>query len=60
MVLKKVASKYALFQFADIPIKAQPPPIINDNQPESICELRFSLVSRAPTTYDLNLLTGQA
>lgn len=58
-MLKKVAAKYALFQFENVAIAIQPHPSITYNQSESICELRLGLAIRNATTYDLKLLTGE-
>ncbi len=58
-MLKKVAAKYAPFQFENVTINVQPHPAINYNETESICELRLGLAIRNSTTYDLKLLTGQ-
>lgn len=58
-MLKKVAARYAPFEFQDVAITIQPRPVIIHNQKESICELRITLNFRNSTLYDATLLFCQ-
>lgn len=58
-MLKKVAAKYAPFEFQSVDIAFQPHPVITFNQKESICELRIVMNFSNFTLYDLKLLFCQ-
>ncbi len=59
-MLKKVAAKYAPFEFQAVVITIQPRPVITFNQKESICELRIAMNFHNSSLYDLKLLFCQS
>lgn len=58
-MLKRVASKYAPFEFQSVVINIQPCPVVTFNQKESICELRIVTNLHNSSLYDLKLLFCQ-
>lgn len=58
-MLRRVAAKYAPFEFETVVITIQPCPVVTFNQKESICELRLTMNIRNSSLYDLKLLFCQ-